>query len=73
MKAAVLVKNGAAATAFEIREVPKPTFAADEVLLSSASKEVLPVVTIDGKAIANGKPGPIYKKLYAAYQTVKIA
>lgn len=48
-------------------------FAADEVLLSSASKEVLPVVTIDGKAIANGKPGPIYKKLYAAYQAVKIA
>lgn len=48
-------------------------FAADEVLLSSASKEVLPVVTIDGKAIANGKPGPIYKKLYAAYQTAKTA
>jgi D-alanine transaminase len=48
-------------------------FEADEVLLSSASKEILPVVTIDGKAIANGKPGPIYKKLYAAYQEVKIA
>lgn len=48
-------------------------FEADEVLLSSASKEILPVVTIDGKAIANGKPGPIYKKLYAAYQAVKIA
>lgn len=48
-------------------------FAADEVLLSSASKEVLPVVTIDGKAIANGKPGPIYKKLYSAYQALKIA
>lgn len=48
-------------------------FTADEVLLSSASKEILPVVTIDGKAIANGKPGPIYKKLYAAYQAVKIA
>lgn len=48
-------------------------FEADEVLLSSASKEVLPVVTIDGKAIANGKPGPIYKKLYAAYQAVKVA
>jgi D-alanine transaminase len=48
-------------------------FAADEVLLSSASKEVLPVVSIDAQAIANGKPGPIYKKLYAAYQAVKIA
>ncbi len=48
-------------------------FAADEVLLSSASKEVLPVVSIDGQAIGNGKPGPIYKKLYTAYQAVKIA
>ena len=37
MKAAVLVKNGAAATAFEIREVPKPTFAADEVLIKVAA------------------------------------
>ncbi|MEN3294337.1 MAG: D-alanine transaminase [Burkholderiales bacterium] len=48
-------------------------FAADEVLLTSATKEVLPVVTIDGKTIGNGKPGPVYKKLYAAYQTVKAA
>jgi D-alanine transaminase len=48
-------------------------FAADEVLLSSASKEVLAVVTIDGQSIGNGQPGPIYKKLYAAYQGTKPA
>ena len=46
-------------------------FAADEVLLSSATKEVLPVVTIDGKTIGNGKPGPIYQQLYDAYQAAK--
>jgi D-alanine transaminase len=46
-------------------------FAADEVLLSSATKEVLPVVSIDGKTIGNGKPGPIYQKLYNAYQAAK--
>ncbi|MCZ3133163.1 aminotransferase class IV, partial [Acinetobacter baumannii] len=39
---------------FEIPLVSRPVtrdevFAADEVLLSSASKEILPVVTIDGK------------------------
>lgn len=45
--------------------------AADEVLLSSATKEVLAVVTIDRHAIGNGKPGPIYQKLYAAYQIAK--
>lgn len=59
---------------FKVQRISRAeVFAADEVLLSSASKEVLPVVTIDGLAIANGKPGPIYKKLYTAYQTAKIA
>ncbi|WP_353155707.1 D-amino acid aminotransferase [Herminiimonas fonticola] len=59
---------------FEARRIARAeVFAADEVLLSSASKEVLAVVTIDGQPIANGKPGPIYKKLYAAYQAAKAA
>ncbi|BDB24833.1 D-amino acid aminotransferase [Cupriavidus sp. P-10] len=43
-------------------------FAADEVLLSSASKELLPVVTIDGRTIGAGVPGPVFARLYAAYQ-----
>jgi len=51
------------------KEVP----AADEVLLTSASKEVLPVVRIDGRPIGNGRPGPIYHKLLAAYQAAKAA
>ncbi|MCP3023856.1 D-amino acid aminotransferase [Cupriavidus basilensis] len=46
---------------------------ADEVLLTSASKEILPVVTIDGKTIGDGVPGPVFKKLYAAYQDAKAA
>ncbi|WP_416050933.1 D-amino acid aminotransferase [Cupriavidus basilensis] len=46
---------------------------ADEVLLTSASKEILPVVTIDGKTIGDGVPGPVFKKLYAAYQEAKAA
>lgn len=59
---------------FESRRITRDEiFAADEVLLSSASKEVLPVVTIDGKTIGNGKPGPIFRKLYAAYQAAKAA
>lgn len=42
---------------------------ADEVLLSSATKEVLPVTSIDGQAIGTGKPGPVYDSLYSAYRT----
>lgn len=59
---------------FEARRITQEeVFAADEVLLSSATKEVLPVVTIDDKAVGNGKPGPVFAKLYAAYQEAKAA
>ncbi|HEY4316406.1 MAG TPA: D-amino acid aminotransferase [Herbaspirillum sp.] len=46
-------------------------FQADEIMLSSASKEILPVVTLDGKTIGTGSPGPIFAMLYAAYQGAK--
>ena len=46
-------------------------FSADEVMLTSASKEILPVRSIDGTEIGRGVPGPIYQKLYAAYQSAK--
>lgn len=49
--------------------------AADEVLLSSATKEVLPVTKVDGQAVGHGalrgKPGPVYARLYEAYQQAK--
>ena len=58
----------------QVRRITREeVFAADEVLLSSATKEVLPVVTLDGQPIGNGKPGPIYAKLYEAYQAAKAA
>jgi D-alanine transaminase len=49
--------------------------AADEVLLSSATKEVLPVTKIDGEPVGHGalrgKPGPVYARLYESYQRAK--
>jgi D-alanine transaminase len=46
--------------------------AADEVLLSSATKEILPVTRIDGEPVGHGalrgKPGPVYARLHEAYQ-----
>ena len=49
--------------------------AADEVLLSSATKEVLPVTRIDGEGVGHGalrgKPGPVYARLHEAYQRAK--
>lgn len=44
---------------------------ADELMISSATKEVLPVVKMDSRLVGHashaGKPGPIYKKLRQAY------
>ena len=49
--------------------------AADELMLSSATKEVLPVTTLDGEPVGHGalrgKPGPIYARLHEAYQRAK--
>lgn len=45
---------------------------ADEVLLSSATKEVLPVTRIDGQPVGAGLPGPVYAQLYAGYQAAKL-
>jgi D-alanine transaminase len=45
---------------------------ADEVLLTSATKEVLPVTRIDGQPVGDGRPGPVYDQLYAGYQAAKL-
>ena len=46
---------------------------ADELVLSSATKEVLPITQLDGKPVGDGQPGPIYTALYAGYQAAKAA
>ncbi|MBR7780803.1 D-amino acid aminotransferase [Undibacterium luofuense] len=59
---------------FESRKITKEeVFAADELMISSATKEILPVVRLDAQTIGNGAPGPIYQQLYAAYQAAKHA
>jgi len=57
----------------ELRRISREdVLAADEVLLSSATKEVLPVTQIDGQPVGKGQPGPIYDQLYAGYQAAKL-
>ena len=62
----------AAGIDFELRRISRAeVLAADELLLSSATKEILPITLLDGQPVGNGKPGPVYAKLYAAYQQAK--
>jgi D-alanine transaminase len=59
---------------FELRRISRAeVFAADELLLSSATKEILPITLLDGLAIGSGQPGPVYAQLYAGYQHAKKA
>ena len=63
--------------AYNLRPIPEADVrAADEVLLSSATKEILPVTRIDGELVGHGalrgKPGPVYARLYEAYQQAKL-
>jgi len=60
----------ARAQGLEVREQPfrrAALFAADEVLLSSTSLEVTPVVRVDGKRIGSGAPGPVAQALLARF------
>ena len=62
--------------AYNLRPIPEAdVFAADELLLSSATKEVLAITTLDGQPVGHGalrgKPGPVYAKLHQAYQRAK--
>lgn len=59
---------------FELRRIAREELlAADEILLSSATREVLPVTRLDGRPVGLGQPGPVYHRLYDAYQSAKRA
>lgn len=57
---------------FELRRLSRQEVRdADEILLSSATKEVLAVTTLDGRPVGSGQPGPVYAQLFAGYQQAK--
>ena len=61
---------------FELRRISRAeVLSADELLLSSATKEVVAITTLDGRPVGQGslagKPGPVYTQLYEAYQRAK--
>jgi D-alanine transaminase len=57
---------------FELRNISRQeVLNCDELLLSSATKEIVAVTRLDGQSVGNGRPGPIYQKLYAGYQAAK--
>ncbi|MDO9435703.1 D-amino acid aminotransferase [Hydrogenophaga sp.] len=57
---------------FEVRPLFRADVAAaDELLLTSAIREVHPVTRLDGRPVGNGRPGPVFRRLHSAYQRAK--
>ena len=44
---------------------------ADEIWISSALREVLPVTTLDGVSVGTGKPGPVWRRVREEFQRYK--
>ena len=58
--------------AIEFREVSeREVREADEIWVTSSSKEVFPIVTLDGRKVGEGRPGPAFRRMYALYQEFK--
>jgi len=65
-----LARDGA--IQLEVRPVAEAEVrGADEIWLSSSTKEVLAVTTLDGKPVGGGKPGPLFRRMHALYQDYK--
>ncbi len=65
-----------AGIAFQLRPIGEAELrSADEILLSSATKEILAVTRLDGEGVGHGsrrgRPGPVYARLHEAYQQAK--
>lgn len=56
----------------EVREIPEDEVRnADELWLSSSSKEVLAITTLDGRPVGSGRPGAVFQLIHQAFQEFK--
>ncbi|MFZ5537390.1 MAG: D-amino-acid transaminase [Pseudomonadota bacterium] len=69
-----LILELARAEAIPVREEGMPEAllrSADEVWVSSSTREIVPITRVDGQTVGEGKPGPVWQRMHAAYQAFK--
>jgi len=61
-----------AGVALDVRAIAHAeAMAADEMWLSSSTKEVLAITTVDGRSFGGGTPGPVFRRVWEAFQQAK--
>jgi branched-chain amino acid aminotransferase len=46
-------------------------YAADEIFLTSTAGGIMPLVEIDGRAIGDGRPGPVFQRMHDLYWALR--
>ena len=58
--------------AYEVRNIKQVELEqADEIWISSSSREVLPVTMLNGRPVGKGRPGPVFQRIHDLYQNYK--
>ncbi len=56
----------------EVRKIPEAELrSAQEIWLTSSTREVLAITRLDGRPVGKGTPGPMFAQMYALYQDYK--
>jgi D-alanine transaminase len=70
----VLELAAASGLPHQVREVTEQeTFSANELWLTSSTKEVLAITTLNGRPVGSGTPGPVFRRMHALFQEYKAA
>ncbi|HEX2493603.1 MAG TPA: D-amino acid aminotransferase [Steroidobacter sp.] len=68
-----VIEIAADAERVEIRSVSvEEMMSATEVWISAATRDVLPITRIDGRPVGEGRPGPVWRGMSAAFESLRV-
>ena len=69
----VLELAAAGGVPLEVRDIAESELSgAEEIWVTSSSREILPVTSLNGNPVGKGQPGPVFRRMHALYQEYKL-